>query len=207
MSAVMRGDARYRAPAHVHAARDLGHVDVRRFCHHAKIAGHGERCAAADAPALDRHDGDRVDLLPRLAHLRPRAQGDAAVAQALVVLPRAGGVLQVRPEGEVAGIAREDDGRNVRAGVESACRVGQLAERLDRQSIRLVAAIEAHGGDAACCFNRDESVCHLTCSPFRLEYGRASRGSPSRGVKGVPDPDVNHAWAWQSEWPFFPVPA
>jgi len=143
-----------------------------------EIAGDGQRGAAADAPAFDRHDRDCVDLFPRLAHLGSCAQANASFGQALVLLPRAGRVLEVRAEREVAEIAGQDHGRDVRAGMETPRRFGELTQGLGRQRIGLVATVKANGRDAARCFDSDVCFAQSRASSTAPRYAFSGRRRP-----------------------------
>ena len=160
----------HRAPAHAHAALDLRRVKGGRAADDSKIARHRERHAPADAPALDGGDGDRLDILPRLAHARPGRQPLAPLGQPQGADLVGFGVAQVEAHGEIRA-AGEDDRRGLMVALETACGLGQLAHRFERQRIGAIAAVQGDGRDPAVPFDPD--MLHRPSSAISLASSRA----------------------------------
>jgi hypothetical protein len=63
--------------------------------------------------------------------------------------PRAAfGIFQIKAGAECLGPAGENDDRGVAVVLEAARGIGELAQRLGRQRVDAVGAVEAHHGDA-----------------------------------------------------------
>ena len=115
----------------------------------AEIERHDQRRAATDAMAFDRGDGDLVHVLPGLAHLGPEPLALDALADRQAVARAPFRIFQVETGAKRLGGTREDHDRGFEIVLEVARHVAQLAHRLLAERIDVVAAIEAHDGDAA----------------------------------------------------------
>src|SRR6266581_880810 len=105
--------------------------------------------AAADAEALDGADRDLLHLLPGTAQSRSQFEMPAQRTDIHGAARPAFGVLQVEAGAERLGAAGEHHHRRFAVVLETARGVGELTQRLGRQRVDAVAAVEPHHSDTS----------------------------------------------------------
>ena len=141
--------ARHALPAHVHAKADLGHAHVGVAGHDPEIQRHRQRHAAADAKTLDGADGDLLHLLPGPRQPRSEFQVPAQRAEIHGLADLPSGSFRSKPALNDLAPPVSTTTEVVGVILKTAGGVGELAQRLRRQRIDAVAAVETHHRDAA----------------------------------------------------------
>ena len=150
-------DARNRAPAHVHASFDFRRVDRRIAAKHPQVGRRRQRDAAADAPAFDRRNRERLHRLPSCAHAPADLHDLPPFSQRRVAESGGFRVAQIEAHRKDVGAAGQDNRRSFCVAFKTAGCRSQLAHQAKRQCVCPVSAVEPHHGDIALSLNRHEA--------------------------------------------------